>query len=128
MIIRSVPSRIDSPLLTLIAVTLPSRSDLISFSIFMASSIISVCPRFTVSPSFTLISRITPGNGDLIPDLPPLTAGLLIGVGGAAGVVDSVRTTGLILGLACFSNSTVYEVPFTYTRTLLSSISPTVTL
>ena len=86
MIIRSVPSSIDSPLLTLMAVTLPSRSALMSFSIFMASSTSSVCPRFTASPSFTLISRMTPGSGDLIPDLLPTVTGRLTAGGGAAGV------------------------------------------
>ena len=47
-----------------------SLSALILFSIFMASNMIMVCPFFTVSPTFTLMSRITPGNGDFTPDFP----------------------------------------------------------
>ena len=51
-------------------VILPSLSALILFSIFMASNIMMVCPFFTASPTLTLISRITPGSGDLTPDFP----------------------------------------------------------
>ena len=63
-------SGVKSPLLTLMAVILPSLSALILFSIFMASNMIMVCPFFTVSPTFTLMSRITPGSGDFTPDFP----------------------------------------------------------
>ena len=78
IITRSVPSSTESPLLTLIAVTLPSLSALMLFSIFIASRMIRVCPFLTVSPTLTFTSRITPGSGDLTPDLPPATAGLEI--------------------------------------------------
>ena len=71
---------------TLIAVILPSLSALILFSIFMASKMMITCPFFTVSPTFTLISRITPGSGDFTPDLPvEAAAGFTTGVAGAAG-------------------------------------------
>lgn len=55
-----------------------------------------VCPFFTASPTFTLMSRITPGSGDLTPDFPEEgAAGLTTVVVGAAGVVATGRTTGL---------------------------------
>ena len=47
--------KITDPLLTLMAVILPSLSALILFSIFMASNMIMVCPFFTVSPTFLCI-------------------------------------------------------------------------
>ena len=55
-----------SPLLTLIAVTTPSCSALMLFSIFIASRTATVCPAFTWSPTLTLRSSITPGSGDRI--------------------------------------------------------------
>ena len=65
MITRSVPSSTESPLLTLISATFPSLLALMLFSIFIASRMMIVWPLFTVSPSFTFMSRITPGSGDL---------------------------------------------------------------
>ena len=55
--------------MTLMAVTLPSLSALMLFSIFMASRMTTVWPFFTASPTFTLISRMTPGSGDFTPRL-----------------------------------------------------------
>ena len=65
-----------------------------------------VCPFFTVSPTLTLMSRITPGSGDLTPDLPVEgAAGFTTGVGAGAGVVG--RTTGLTTTFGAFSISTL---------------------
>ena len=75
---------------TLIAVTVPSLSALMLFSIFIASRIIIVCPFLTVSPTLTLMSRITPGSGDLTPDFPaPAATGLFTAVVCAAGLVGA---------------------------------------
>lgn len=74
MITRSVPSNTESPCLTLISEIFPSLCALILFSIFIASRIITVCPFFTVSPSFTLMSRITPGSGDFTPSFFPVSS------------------------------------------------------
>ena len=62
------------------------------------------CPFFTVSPTFTLMSRITPGSGDFTPDLPvEAAAGFTTGVAGAAGAdVAAGRATGLTTSLRCF--------------------------
>ena len=67
-----------------------------------------VCPFFTVSPTFTLISRITPGNGDLTPDLPvEVAAGFTTVAGAGAGLVDTGRTTGFTTAFGAFSISTL---------------------
>ena len=115
--IRSVPSRTESPLLTLMAVTVPSRSALMLFSIFMASRMSSVCPFLTASPTWTLMSSMTPGNGDLIPLL--RAVGLGAGLAGAAGLCTSC-TTGFTSGFGAASNSTLYFVPLTSTSARLS--------
>lgn len=62
------------------------------------------CPFFTVSPTFTLISRITPGSGDFTPDLPvEAAAGFTTGVAGAAGAdVAAGRATGLTTTFGAF--------------------------
>ena len=67
------------------------------------------CPFFTVSPTFTLISRITPGSGDFTPDLPvEAAAGYTTGVAGAAGAdVAAGRATGLTTTFGAFSISTL---------------------
>src|SRR5699024_2100436 len=64
---------------------------------------------FTVSPTFTLISRITPGSGDFTPDLPvEAAAGFTTGVAGAAGAdVAAGRATGLTTTFGAFSISTL---------------------
>ena len=62
----SVPSRTESPLLTQIAFTTPSLPALMLFSIFIASRIATTEVAVTLSPTFTLMSMITPGSGDLI--------------------------------------------------------------
>ena len=61
----------------------------------------------TVRATLTLMSRITPGSGDLTPDLPvEAAAGFTTGVAGAgAGVVG--RTTGLTTTFGAFSISTL---------------------
>ena len=75
----------------------------------MASNIMIVWPFFTVSPTFTLMSRITPGSGDLTPDLPVEgAAGFTTWVVGAAGELGKGRTTaGLGVVFGCFSISTL---------------------
>ena len=61
----SVPSRTESPLFTQIAFTTPALPALMLFSIFIASSIATTVSAATVSPTFTLMSTMTPGRGDL---------------------------------------------------------------
>ena len=75
----------------------------------MASNIIMVCPFFTVSPTFTFMSSITPGSGDLTPDFPvDCAAGFTTGVVGAAGEFGNGRTTGFAgAAFGCFSISTL---------------------
>jgi hypothetical protein len=55
------------------------------------------------------MSRITPGSGDLTPDLPVEgAAGFTTGVVGAAGELGIGRTTaGLGVAFGCFSISTL---------------------
>ena len=66
-----------------------------------------VCPFFTVSPTFTLISRITPGNGDLTPDLPvEVAAGFTTVAGAGAGLVDTIT---ILLGLTVGASTQASE-------------------
>lgn len=54
------------------------------------------------------MSRITPGNGDLTPDLPvEAAAGFTTVVGAGAGLVDAGRTIGLTTAFGAFSISTL---------------------
>ena len=57
-VMSTAPSATVSPLATAIAATFPSRSVLMLFSIFMASSMATVCPLVTVSPTFTFTSMM----------------------------------------------------------------------
>ena len=77
MVARTSPDSTASPTATLMVATVPSCGATTGISIFMASSTSNVCPRFTASPSFTLISRITARKRRLMPDLLPATAGRL---------------------------------------------------
>ena len=76
-----------------------------------------VCPLFTVSPTFTLISRMTPGSGDLTPDLPvDAAAGFATGAVGAETGAEAAGAAGRATGfgvafLITFSISTLYGVP-----------------
>ena len=59
----SVPDSTAAPLAALMEATLPSQGHMISFSIFMASKIISTSPFFTEAPWLTFTSRMVPGCG-----------------------------------------------------------------
>ena len=82
----------ESPLFTLMDVTVPSHSAVISFSIFMASRIRTACPLVTLSPTATLMSLMTPGSGALmgVPPAGAAAAGAAAGCAGAAALGDSV--------------------------------------
>ena len=66
MVHRSVPLSTAVPLVTDTAVMVPSWGAMISFSIFMASKIISTSPDFTAWPAATFTSRMVPGMGAVI--------------------------------------------------------------
>jgi len=59
-------------------ITFPPLSELIMFSIFIASRVINLSPDFTVSPTLTCISRIVPGMGDFTMPAPFGTDGELV--------------------------------------------------
>ena len=63
MITRSVPSSTESPGLTLMAVTLPSLSALMLFSIFMASRMTTVWPFFTDARQRRFDARLAGSGG-----------------------------------------------------------------
>lgn len=106
MITRSVPSSTESPLLTLISATFPSLLALMLFSIFIASRMMIVWPFLTVSPAFTLMSRMTPGSGDFTPSLLE-AVGCLVTTGAPDSVFGAAagRVTGFGAALTGVSNS-----------------------
>ena len=120
---RVTPSNTESPSATSIEATTPSWVAWMAFSIFIASNVITVCPRFTWSPILTLIATIIPGSGDFTAAPPALLP--------AAFGADADATGRWILGVtgssSFFSNSTLYEVPFTSTYAKVSSILSTAT-
>ena len=76
----------EAPLPTAIWLTTPARPAKISFSIFMASSIITTVRDCTRSPTLTRTSVIVPGIGAAIAlPLPPGATGAALGAAGAGG-------------------------------------------
>ena len=63
-VMRTLPSRTESPVLIAMDAILPSRPAWMAFSIFMASSITTVSDALTVSPTFTGMLRTTPHAAD----------------------------------------------------------------
>ena len=57
------PTCTESPALTRMRRTVPSKSAVMSFSIFMDSSTNSLSPFFTLAPTFTVTSMTLPGIG-----------------------------------------------------------------
>lgn len=122
--INTSPPFTDAPVATLIPVTLPDADAWISFSIFIASRIISTSPLFTVSPTATLMSNTVPGIG-AVTALPPAGAAVGAGVaafGAAAGTAAFGAAGAAGLGAAALradgappisSTSTSYDLPFT---------------
>lgn len=66
----------ESPLLTLMDLTVPAKSDSMLFCIFMASSTMSVSPTLTCCPTLTRMSVMVPGSGALtaLPATPEVPA------------------------------------------------------
>ncbi len=83
MVQRSVPLSTEAPLETDTEVMVPSWGAMISFSIFMASRIISTSPDLTAWPAATFTSRMVPGMGAVI--CSPAPAGAARRSGGRGG-------------------------------------------
>ncbi len=66
MVQSRVPLSTEEPLVVATEVMVPSWGAIISFSIFMASRIISTSPDLTAWPAVTFTSRMVPGMGAVI--------------------------------------------------------------
>ena len=78
MVTSTAPSSTDSPFDTATDATFPSRPAFMAFSIFMASSTMTVSCDDTVSPTLQFTERITPGSGAFTAAPAPAGAALVM--------------------------------------------------
>lgn len=107
MVQRGVPLSTEAPFETLTADTVPSQGDIISFSIFIASKIISTSPFLTAEPADTFTERMVPGIGLLTVSPPAAGAATGAAATGAAGVAAGAEAAGAVFTSAASIASSV---------------------